>query len=494
MAALPWIVACGAMSVAAIYFGLHGGANHDDVEHLAVAVRILQGEIPYRDFHQNHAPLFWYSLVPLVSTFFGTIYPLFFGRVLSVVLIGGATFLGLKLLRHLTVPRYYTFAYLFFILSLCLDLEAFRIRPDAFMVFLASVGFYAMVAQLKTSWRMAFTVGLCMGASAAFSIKMAPLLVVFPLRVLIFERPRSLVGLSVRALCYGLGIVIGLIPLVAYLHSYDIFSQFYAQVISLNANLSKDFFSGFQFRFHTYFSPLMLSMLVAFMQRHRLNEQQKILLFCAGLWVLLSYSILVLTCHATFYNFQLLLIPAAVLLVFLLNTVLSQFSASAWRLMISTWVVFHVSVISLPEVFADRVPGKSIPIPVLKKAIALTGDGEKTCIGIAPLHPIYCRNVASIMLDWDLLFFAKLKNSMGEDNPFLKYWQDAAAVAASGEVDLLVRRAGKDAWDTAHELGAISESELAAIDAQRNNYRLHQIHWKAWQIWVRKQPKTSDFN
>ena len=38
---------------------LRAPVNHDEVEHLHVAFKILNGSVPYRDFYQNHWPIHW---------------------------------------------------------------------------------------------------------------------------------------------------------------------------------------------------------------------------------------------------------------------------------------------------------------------------------------------------------------------------------------------------------------------------------------------------
>lgn len=484
---LPWwAAACVLLLCSSLFLIFRGGVNHDEVEHLAVAVRILQGELPFRDFHQNHAPLFWYSLLPWLSLLYGSITPLFFARLVSAALLLIPFFLCARLLPIISKNHLFSLlSYSFFSLALLIELEGFRVRPDAYMTCVASIAFYLTCSTPSIGNRRALAVGALLGFGIAISIKMAPLVIVLPICALLFDRQKPLGRHFLTFSCYGVGGCLGVLPLLAYLWQNQLFPEFYAQVIELNGNLSKDFYEGFNFRYHIYFSTLLLLCPLMYLLRFRLSDPQLRVLVTSILWVILSYSLLLFVCHESFYNFQLMVFPAALCLSFLTAYILSELRSSVSRLFISSVILFHFILIVIPDVFSDRAVGKGMPLPVFRKVVALAGDGNKTCIGFAPMHPLYCKNVTSVMIDWDLRFFKILKKYK-QPNPFIGYWNQAAEVAATGTVDIVTRRIFRDIWDAAAEEGAISQAQLDAIDAQEEKYVERTIHWNAWKIWIRK--------
>lgn len=59
----------------------------DEVEHLHAAWAIAQGQVPYRDFFQNHTPLLYYLLAPVFALMGEDLRIVYVGRALMLLCI-----------------------------------------------------------------------------------------------------------------------------------------------------------------------------------------------------------------------------------------------------------------------------------------------------------------------------------------------------------------------------------------------------------------------
>ena len=74
----------------------------DESQHLHVAWRVMQGQVPYRDFWEHHLPFFYYAMAPLTAWLTDRPEIYFAARGLMVALAAVAVVLTWRLARRLS--------------------------------------------------------------------------------------------------------------------------------------------------------------------------------------------------------------------------------------------------------------------------------------------------------------------------------------------------------------------------------------------------------
>jgi 4-amino-4-deoxy-L-arabinose transferase-like glycosyltransferase len=83
---------------------LNRAIDPDESQHLHVAWRIAQGQVPYRDFWEHHLPAFHGLMAPLTAALTDRTEIYFAGRVLMAALAGGAVLVTWRIARRLSGP------------------------------------------------------------------------------------------------------------------------------------------------------------------------------------------------------------------------------------------------------------------------------------------------------------------------------------------------------------------------------------------------------
>jgi hypothetical protein len=427
-----------------IYVFFCAKVNHDEVEHLIVAYRIMQGEQVFVDFDQNHMPFYWYILLPIVKLFSNSILSVYAGRALTLILVGITFFLGLKTLKTLKLDSPLLKA-TFFILfaTMYIDLEMYRIRPDSFMYFFVSLAF---IISLRTpqSALSSFKVGLFISLAAAFSIKLLPLLFAHPIALLIKLgiRNKSIIR---PTLAYCLGGIVGALPLAAYFLVVDNWQHFYHDVVVLNRTLSKPHFESWGIRTYPFFLWI-ISLAYIWMIKKDDNLERRDTLMTSAVWALAAYLILFFTNHGAKYNFQATVLPTAICVTFLAYCMSNEIYSKAKIIALLTTVQLYIA----PDAIFNRLSGGGLYMGELKEIIDLTAQykEEPTCVGFAPVHPIFCKNVLPVYLEWDLLFLQQLRKKPLEDY-YTRKWLTALNSLQNTKPDIVVERAFSNRWNDA---------------------------------------------
>jgi hypothetical protein len=148
------------------------GIDPDELEHLHAAFCIWQGQVPYRDFFEHHAPALYYLVLPLfelngpqISVLWGA-RTLMYGCSLTTLWLTGC--LG----RRWTGHRAGLLAMALLAWTTVFHGKGIELRPDvpATLLLLAAVGQFHFVTG-GGSWRRFLAVGLLLGLAMLFTQK-----------------------------------------------------------------------------------------------------------------------------------------------------------------------------------------------------------------------------------------------------------------------------------------------------------------------------------
>jgi hypothetical protein len=124
--------------------------DHDEFEHLHTAWYLQQGDLPYRDVYQNHHPLFWPLLLPLLEVFGHSVAAVMSGRVLMLMMMIAMAFTVFKITALITKSREIQLYALLFLLSTVVWVgKGLEIRPDVPQALLALVSVYYLLLFFK---------------------------------------------------------------------------------------------------------------------------------------------------------------------------------------------------------------------------------------------------------------------------------------------------------------------------------------------------------
>ena len=143
---------------------LHAPLNPDESEHLHATWLTGQGRIPFLDFWDHHAPLFFYALAPLTRALADRAEIYLAARVLMALAAAGALALVYRLGRRLSTPAGLAAVVLLAVLPRFAD-KTTEVRPDvpALLTWLLTLA--ALVR-----WREAGGRGWLLGAGAALGL------------------------------------------------------------------------------------------------------------------------------------------------------------------------------------------------------------------------------------------------------------------------------------------------------------------------------------
>ncbi len=207
--------------------------DHDEGEHLHSAWLVSQGLLPFIDFFQTHSPMLWIVAAPLLAILppGGAVMPVF--RLVSVLLLALSILQVVRIARRVNGRDANDLLTAFLCLGIAGSTELFCFRPDL----VANVLSLAAIALLTGSVRPRSSLlsGLLLGLAVSFNPKQAYLLAVLPLAGLALRMGARRLFLLVAA--NGVGVLAGLLPLVAWLGMNGLFGAFIDAVFVLNARL-----------------------------------------------------------------------------------------------------------------------------------------------------------------------------------------------------------------------------------------------------------------
>lgn len=145
-----WSIFAGVL-IALFFYSYNRNFDHDELEHIHTAWKILQGQEIYIDFFQHHHPFLDYLLVPIISIFGENISSMFASRYLMLLMVGGILtityFLALRVFKNseiglisviltTTIVAFYT--------------NSIEVRPDVPQTFVGLISIYLLFVYYDT--------------------------------------------------------------------------------------------------------------------------------------------------------------------------------------------------------------------------------------------------------------------------------------------------------------------------------------------------------
>lgn len=437
--------------------------GHDEVEHVHVSWRMLQGDLPYADFHQNHAPLVWWVGAAALRVLPESAEALLALRWLSFATFLAAMAVGWRVLVRLnpdTSALVYPIA-LIAMLCFAYRFEWYRFRPDVFMSLGVTLALAVMIGRPLTHARTALA-GVLLGVAACFSPKVWPLLALLPLRLAWDAWHAGSVRPLFRLASYSLGGIVAALPLAVWLSAHDLWPGFLAEVVAFNGAYPKP--PPLPLRFLE--RPLLLGALagVVVMAWHawtgRGRSRWPYVALAAT--VVLGFSIVFFGVHAALYNQQAAAIPAGIAFAFA-GAALAGRRASAARLVLfALFLAISVrrEVVALAGLRDDdwRVSAQELSAFA---DLARATEGAQ-CVAFAPCHPMFCPDASELSLLWDLLFLEHPDPAFRARHR--QYWKDAVDIVQTSRPAIVVDVCDDSRpWEGAVARGALTEEDLARL-------------------------------
>jgi len=460
-----------------------GGINNDEVEHAHVGFRILMGQLPYRDFLQNHWPAYWLLSTQLVRAFPFSVNAILAGRAVSLLALAGSWLLGFRLLTQIRGGRtrlailIYTFA----VIVAAHQTQFQFARPDPLMTLLGTAGLCLIPARGQIRGGRALLLGLLFGLSASVSTRVAPFVLVVPtvmlLRAMHDRKPWPVSKLT----SYGVGMLVGLLPTAVWLFHGGLFDSFYFDVFRLNAALSKPWYESFSFlNVPIFLGALMgtLAWLSAYRRPSGRNAHGPLVL---GLALAAGIVLAFITRHKEPYHFQLLVIPWAIGFASLVVFLWPRTRSLTARLLLTAALIGYPAAHTTARLVL--LGEDSISQTDLQQLIDLARPGERTCMAFAPPHPIFCSDVSEVDEGWDIMMAERIRDARQLER-YRRIWRDAIRNTLDQQPHIIVRRSRWNVWERAVAAGLVTPEELALLDELGRSYDVESIGGR--EVWVRR--------
>ena len=467
-----------------IRFACLVGVDHDEVEHAHVAYRILSGELPYRDFYQNHWPAYWLVVTRFVQSFPFSIQAILAGRAVSLTALTGCWLLGLSLLhqppggRTRLVVLVYTAA----VIVLAVVFEFYVARPDTLMTLFATAGLCLVPARGTVRSSQALGLGVLFGLAISASSKVVPMTLVIPLLLMLQAvNARSLRPLLALA-PYAAGVVLAVSPTAFWLHQHGLLAAFYFDVFAFNMATHKPWYQSFELLSMALFFPSLLGVFAWLWTKWGTAARTENGLLVVILSLLCGLLLAFMTRHAGLYNMQVLIIPLALGFASLASYLCLQASGLGTRvLIIAALLAYPVSNTAIQIALLESKAGMAQS--EVQEIMDLARPGNRTCIGFAPTHPVFCNSVSQISITWDLWFAQNITDSRQRER-LQRIWQEAIESTVRLQPDIIVRRTSIDIWEQAVANGLIGQNDLDALDGLKQAYEVKMIGEQ--EIWVKR--------
>lgn len=469
-----------------VYFALSSAIDHDEVEHAHVAFKMLSGQLPYRDFYQNHLPLYWFLVMPLVSVFPFSINCILAARVLSLLALAGTWYLGLGLLGRIAGGRtqlarlLYTLATIQF----ALYLESYIARPDSLSTLFATWALCLLAVRDVSSWQRSLAVGVLFGLTLAVSTKNFPLLLVLPVGLALLairDRNAKVAGAIVP---YAAGGLIAALPTVAWIVRHDLLDPFIFDVMGMNAALSKPLSTSFRFMLLPLFIPAALGIAALAVRALNGGWHNRRVAYVVVTWFALGLSIALIAGHPGEYNVQVIIVPLAIGSAFLVVQAWLRVRGPVFRLLVCAALLAYPTLVTAKAMIRPTSSGR-VPLEAMQRIIDLARPGNRTCTAFSPVHPIFCADVSGLSNGWDLLFGMLLPPGAQRDR-MLQVWRDGLQATVKERPHIVVEEDGRGVWQTAVNSRLITKEDFDALRAaMKTDYEGEAI--EMYRIWRKKE-------
>lgn len=481
------ILAAVVVALTLVYVGLVFvlPVDHDEVEHAHAAFRILGGQVPYRDFYQNHLPAYWLLSVPLVRAFPFSVHAILAGRVVNLLALAACWLMGLRLIRKVRGgrSRLGILAYSVAMVTLACETSFHTARLDPLMALAATAGLCLIPLAGPLSGARALVLGLLFGLAISVSPKAAVMAAVVPALVaMVCIRERRLQPAATLA-PYGAGIGLGLVPTAWWVVHQGLFGAFSFDVFGLNSALSKPWYLSFGYLLVpiVFVSVLgTLAELEAF--RHRTDRQSRLPLVMA-LAMAAGIALAAVSRHASPYNLQVLVVPMAIGFAALLLRLFLQIRARAGQVLLCAALVGYPVIHAGATLVRLGHEARAIPVGDLQALMDFVRPGNRTCTAFSPAHPVFCRDASGLSNAWDVFFVENIRDAAQRDR-FRRLWREGIDRTIALRPNIILRRSPDHCWERALKAGLIGREDIERLDALRPFYDVREIGPR--EVWVRR--------
>ena len=457
------------LGIAALRYVIQPTAFTDEVEHAHVLWALNQGIMPYEGIHQNHAPLLWMISAPIMAWLPKSAETMIALRGMSLLAFVGIYFTGLLVLREILGPIHPIGALVMLLLSLSVlpIFELYRYRSDPLMALFAALAILAAVRLRRAPLLYSVVSGIALGLAASSSPKMAPLCLLVPtLCLLQCYRWRTLRPLWL-VVPNGVGFVVGLLPMVAWLCYHGLLDPFWQGVVAGNHNChgfnllssSDETLSSLDNSKVITILAILGGLLVVPVRPVRPEGPKESWPPISGLLVaaLLAWLVLAFDPTHAIYNLQAFAMPAAVLGTVAIVKLAELDVWPLWQRLAMVGVVL-VFVAERPTTLSIGLvqKGRSIRLADMQPLMDLCKSDDATCVGFAPWHPVFCRDATKLYLNWDLQTVLMPWISATGKQPYREMWRRAISDIEHGNPTLIV---DNQIWAIAHENKVIDDDQ-----------------------------------
>jgi hypothetical protein len=373
--------------VAAVIVGRFPG--WDDMEHLHAAWLVAHGQLPYRDFVETHTPLMYLVLAPVVRLVPRGAAICDFARITATLISLGTLWMLFSLARSLRGSQAIAWPMMLLLWAgAIVPQELYELRPDL-LATACSVAAFALMARSRRAAAL-LGAGILLGFAVQFTPKHIPLIVVFPL-VLLLER-NSFAAFAKSAGAYALGFLVALLPMGLWLHANGLVGEMLHWAFRFNVAQEGD-----PDRWFPIMSLLLLlSWGVQLWRRGWAALSGAERLTAAGL-VTGGLIFLAQPIHSTPYGMQMFALLAVVACATAATGVVGWlFAKDLWPL-----AAILLGIYVAPTALAvrwlchgDYFAGRN-EIGALAKIA-----GDEPVVGVPPRHPIFAPNATRLSLTW----------------------------------------------------------------------------------------------
>ncbi len=179
-----WLAIWTAIGVAIVWHCWSAGFNHDEIEHLHAAWLISIGQLPFRDFLEQHHPTLWFLAAPLVARFESVHAVVFAARLFNAVSLVALLWLVKRILRRLYPEVRWQFPVLLLLASFMFVRNSIEFRPDPAMNVALYAGLLHWLAFLQEGRiRRALAAGIFFGLAMVVLQKAAVIVALIAITV-----------------------------------------------------------------------------------------------------------------------------------------------------------------------------------------------------------------------------------------------------------------------------------------------------------------------
>jgi hypothetical protein len=205
----PWGAIWALIGIVILWHCWFASYNHDEIEHLHASWLISIGQLPYRDFLEQHHPTLWFLAAPLVARFDSVRWLVFAARLLDGLCLVTVLWLVKRLMRRLYPELPWQFPTLLLLASFTFVRSTLEFRPDPLMNVAVYAGILHWIVFLQEGkFRRAAAAAVFFGLAMVMLQKAAVILALVCTSALLLVAIRLWRRERVDALARGLAILL----------------------------------------------------------------------------------------------------------------------------------------------------------------------------------------------------------------------------------------------------------------------------------------------